>query len=91
MHDLEMLLINVVDDEYYNLGHIAGSLKMPWDTLESRLSELDPGRHIVIYCRKGVRSESAYTTLSDNAFPLVWVMEGGIERWLTEGYPTVAE
>jgi rhodanese-related sulfurtransferase len=89
--DPEMLLVNVVDEEYYNLGHIAGSLKIPWDVLAGRLGELDSGRHIVVYCRKGVRSESAYTTLVDNAFPLAWVMEGGIERWIAAGYPTVAE
>jgi rhodanese-related sulfurtransferase len=90
-HDLEMLLVNVVDEEYYNLGHIAGSLKIPWDTLAGRLPELDPARHLVVYCRKGVRSESAYTTLANSAFPLVWVMEGGIERWIAAGHPTVAD
>jgi rhodanese-related sulfurtransferase len=89
--DAEMLLVNVVDEEYYDLGHIAGSLKIPWDLLAGRLGELDPARHVVVYCRKGVRSESAYTTLVDNAFRLVWVMEGGIERWIAAGYPTVAD
>jgi rhodanese-related sulfurtransferase len=90
-HDTDMLLVNVVDEEYYNLGFITGSLKIPWDTLAGRLVELDRERHIVLYCRKGVRSESAYTTLVDNAFPLVWVMEGGIEKWLAAGYPVVTE
>jgi rhodanese-related sulfurtransferase len=89
--DLEMLLVNVVDVQYYDLGFIPGSLKIPWDTLAGRLGELDPARHVVLYCRKGVRSESAYTTLVDNAFPFVWVMEGGIERWSAAGYSTVAE
>jgi rhodanese-related sulfurtransferase len=87
----DMLLVNVVDEEYYNLGFLAGSLKIPWDKLAARLDELDHARHIVIYCRKGVRSESAYTTLIDSAFSLVWVMEGGIERWITAGYPTIAD
>jgi len=90
-NDPEMLLVNVVDPEYYNLGHIAHSLKIPYDQLPARLGELDPTRHIVIYCRRGVRSESAYITLRDNAFPLFWVMEGGIERWLDAKYPTVAD
>lgn len=90
-HDTEMLLVNVVDEEYYNLGFITGSLKIPWDTLAGRLADLDRERHIVLYCRKGVRSESAYGTLVDNAFPLVWVMEGGIEKWLAAGFPVVAE
>jgi rhodanese-related sulfurtransferase len=89
--DSAMFPVNVVDEEYYSLGHIAGSLKIPWKMLEGRLGELDPGRHIVVYCRKGVRSESAYTTLVTNDFPLVWVMEGGLERWIAAGYPTVAD
>jgi rhodanese-related sulfurtransferase len=89
--DPEMLLVNVVDPEYYNLGHIANSLKIPWDALAGRLGEVDPGRHVVLYCRRGVRSESAYTTLMDNGYPMVWVMEGGIEKWIAAGYPTVAD
>ncbi len=86
-----MLLVNVVDEEYYDLGHIAGSLRILWDLLAGRLGEIDPARYIVVYCRKGVRSESAYTTLVDNAFPLAWVMEAGIERWIAAGYPTAAD
>ena len=89
-HDPDMLLVNVVDEEFYDLGHIEGSLAIPWDTLEGRLAELDRERHIVIYCRRGVRSESAYTILVDHGFQLLWVMEGGIERWIASGYPTVA-
>jgi rhodanese-related sulfurtransferase len=89
--DPSMQLINVVDAQYYNLGFIAGSLKIPWDSLAGRLGELDPSRNIVLYCRKGVRSESAYTTLMEKSFPHVWVMEGGIERWIAAGYPTVAQ
>jgi rhodanese-related sulfurtransferase len=90
-NDADMLLVNVVDEEYYSYGFIAGSLKIPWDTLAGRLGELDPARHIVAYCRRGTRSESAYTTLKDNAFPLVWTMEGGIEAWIAAGYPVVPE
>ncbi|MBN2575409.1 MAG: hypothetical protein JXP73_12670 [Deltaproteobacteria bacterium] len=89
--DPEMLLVNVVDEMYYNYGFIPGSLKIPYDTLEGRLAEVDPTRHIVLYCRRGVRSESAYTTLVNHDYPLVWVMEGGIEKWSAAGYPTVPE
>jgi rhodanese-related sulfurtransferase len=89
--DPDMLLVNVVDPEYYSLGHIANSLKIPWDQLSRRLSEVDRARHVVVYCRKGVRSESAYTTLLDAGYPLIWVMQGGIEQWIAKGYPTVAE
>ncbi len=89
--DPSMLLINVVDPQFYNLGFLPGSLKIPWDALAGRVGELDSSRNIVLYCRKGVRSESAYTTLKDKSFPHVWAMEGGIERWIAAGYPTVAQ
>lgn len=89
--DVDMLLVNVVDPEYYSLGFVAGSLKIPWNALDGRLAEVDRARHVVVYCRKGVRSESAYTTLANQAFPFVWIMEGGIERWIGAGYPVVAD
>jgi rhodanese-related sulfurtransferase len=90
-HDTGMLLINVVDETYYTLGHIEGSLKIPWDTIESRTGEIDRGRYVVVYCRRGVRSESAFTLLEKQAYPRVWIMEGGIERWLAAGFPTVTD
>jgi rhodanese-related sulfurtransferase len=86
--DPRLLLLNVVDEEFYDLGHIPGSLKIPWDLLGGRLDEVDPARHVVIYCRRGVRSESAYTTLVEADYPHLWVMAGGIERWNELGYPT---
>lgn len=85
----EMLPLNVSDEEFYNLGSIAGSLKIPWDELGGRLSEVDPGRYLVVYCRRGVRSESAYDTLDGAGYPHKWIMEGGMERWNSLGYPTV--
>jgi hypothetical protein len=39
-----MLLVSVVDVQYYGLGFISGSLKIPWDTLAGRLGEIDPTR-----------------------------------------------
>ncbi|MFW5878706.1 MAG: rhodanese-like domain-containing protein [Myxococcota bacterium] len=86
--DPRMLLLNVVDEEFYGLGHIPGSLQIPWDLLPGRLDEVDPERHVVIYCRRGVRSESAYTTLLESDYLNVWIMAGGMERWNELGYPT---
>lgn len=89
--DPDMQLINVVDEEYYSLGHIANSRKIPWDVLAENLSGIDKGRPVVLYCRKGVRSESAYETLMGKGYSLVWIMQGGVEAWIAAGYPTVAE
>lgn len=89
--DSEMLLVNVVDEEYYSLGHIANSLKIPWDVLADHLNQIDKSRPVVLYCRKGIRSESAYETLMGKGYNLVWIMQGGIEAWIAAGYPTVVD
>ena len=87
--DSEMLPLNVVDEEFYDMGHIEGSLIIPWDLLPGRLPEVDRSRHIVVYCRRGVRTQSAYRTLIANGYELVWTMEGGLEAWLELEYPVV--
>ena len=87
--DSEMLLVNVSDEEFYSLGHIEGSLKIPWDQLPGRLDEVDTLHHVVLYCRRGVRTQSAYRTLQANDYELVWTMEGGLEAWLELEYPVV--
>lgn len=88
--DPDLQFLNVSDEEFWNLGHIEGSLVIPWDTLAGRLGEVDPQIHTIVYCRRGVRSEVAYETLIDNAYELVWVMgDGGLEAWIELGYPTV--
>ncbi len=87
--DPRMLLLNVVDEEFYNLGHIEGSLIIPWDLLSGRLAEVNAEKNVLIYCRRGVRSESAYSTLENAGYEHIWIMESGIERWIELGYPTV--
>lgn len=90
-NDSDMVLLNVSDEEFYDMGHIAGSLKIPWDLLPNRLEEVPADRRIVVYCRRGVRSESAYETLKAASYPRVWLMQDGLEAWISAGYPTVAE
>lgn len=86
-----LLLLNVADVEFYNLGHIAGSLAIPWDALPDRISEVDAQQYIIIYCRRGVRSESAYSTLQAAGHARIWIMDGGIEAWRAAQYPVVEQ
>ena len=88
--DPDMLLLNVSDEEFYDLGHLPGSLVIPWDLLPDHLDLVDPARRIVIYCRRGVRSESAFATLQDASYPYLWIMEGGLEAWIAAGNTTVS-
>ena len=86
--DPKMLLVNVSDEQFYNLGHIRGSLKIPWDQLDSRHGEIEGSRKVVLYCRRGVRTEAAWSTLTKKkGFDRLWKMEGGLEAWLKAGHP----
>lgn len=82
-----MLLVNVSDREFYNLGHIAGSLKIPWTELDTAYTKIDSSRNVILYCRRGVRTESAYGTLKSKGFQTLWKMSGGLEQWIQLGYP----
>lgn len=85
-----LLLLNVVDAEFYSLGHIAESVEIPWNELPGRLAEVKSDKDIIIYCRRGVRSESAFTTLQNADYPHLWILDGGLEAWIAAGYPVEA-
>jgi ArsR family transcriptional regulator len=80
---IELGLVTVLDvrphDEFM-LGHLPGSLNVPLDQLEARLSELDPAQEIVAYCR------GAYCVLSFDAIARLRAL-GFNARRLEDGYP----
>ncbi|MDD5628280.1 MAG: rhodanese-like domain-containing protein [Elusimicrobia bacterium] len=75
-------IVNVLDPEYYKLGFIKGSLKIPLDQLDRRVSELDKKREVVTYCAntKCTASRMAAEKLSAAGFD-VRAYEGGIAEW----------
>ncbi len=80
---IDLGLVTVLDvrphDEFM-LGHLPGSVNVPLDELEARLSELDPAQEIVAYCR------GAYCVLSFDAVARLRAL-GFNARRLEDGYP----
>ena len=80
---IDLGLVTVLDvrphDEFV-LGHLPGSLNVPLDELEARLSALDPAQEIVAYCR------GAYCVLSFDAVARLRAL-GFNARRLEDGYP----
>lgn len=80
---IDLGLVTVIDvrphDEFM-LGHLPGSLNVPIDELEARLSELNPEQEIVAYCR------GAYCVLSFDAVARLRAL-GFNARRLEDGYP----
>lgn len=44
------IFLDVRGVDAYNLGHIPGSISIPYTDVEARLSELDTTRWIITYC-----------------------------------------
>ena len=84
-------LLNVLDPQYYNLGIIKGSLKIPLAELDKRFTELDKSKEVVTYCADASCSASrkAAEMLAGKGFK-VSAYEGGIKEWTSAKLPVDA-
>ncbi len=82
-------VVNVLDPEWYKLGFIKGSQKIPLGELEKRLRELDKSKEVVTYCANTqcTASSEAAKRLAARGFN-VRAYEGGIKEWTEAGLPT---
>ena len=75
------ILLDVRNPDEFDTKHISGSILIPVAELESRLSELpDKKAIIIVYCRAGVRSGSAYEILLSAGYTNVYDMQK-IDNW----------
>jgi len=75
------VLLDVRTQEEFDNTNIPGSILIPYDELESRLSELpDKTAEIIIFCRAGRRSAIAADILISNGYKKVYDMQI-IEHW----------
>jgi len=74
-------LVDVREQEEYEICHIEGASLIPMSELESRLSELNQDRSIVLYCHHAPRSASAAEWLEAQGFKQVKSLQGGIDAW----------
>jgi rhodanese-related sulfurtransferase len=86
----QFALIDVREAGEYNSTHIPGSSLIPRRQLEFRMPEAAPfrGASVVVCDDDGRRAELAGVTLERMGYTGVSILEGGINRWATQGYPT---
>ncbi|HKZ48352.1 MAG TPA: rhodanese-like domain-containing protein [Thermoplasmata archaeon] len=79
-------------------GTIPGALPAPRGMLEFyadpampyHKKEIDPARHVLLYCASGGRSALAAATLRRMGFPRVAHLDGGFKAWKEAGGEVVA-
>src|SRR5262249_33364507 len=83
-------LIDVREAGEYNDSHIPGASLVPRRQLEFRMARVGPCRatQIGVCGDDGRRARLAGATLERMGFRQVAVLEGGINRWATDGHPT---
>jgi len=83
-------LIDVREPGEYNTTHISDSSLIPRRHLEFQMSTAVPVQNtLVVLCDDdGRRANLAAATLERMGYTNVAVLDGGINRWATQGYPT---
>jgi ArsR family transcriptional regulator len=83
-------ILDVRPEDEFALGHLPGAVNIPLRALERRLSELDPSKEIVAYCRGPycVLSYEAVAALRKRGFT-ARRLEDGLPEWRAAGLTVV--
>ncbi len=75
-------LIDVRSKGEYDLGHIAGAVNVPLDTLQVAAANWDRNATYVVYCASGVRSSQAVQIMTSMGFKNIDHFAKGVnEGW----------
>jgi rhodanese-related sulfurtransferase len=97
----DIFVLDVRTPSEFNSSHIEGATLIPVTNasgsnlspdslLEARINEVPKNKKILVYCRSGHRSTLASTILVNSGYSQVHNMEGGINAWISTGYPVVS-
>ncbi len=85
-------VIDVRTAEEYATGHLAGATNIDVQgDFATGIADLDKNASYALYCRSGVRSDTAKQTMLDAGFTHVVDLSGGITAWTQAGKPVVTE
>lgn len=84
---MQTRLIDVREYPEFAAGHIAGSELVPLRSLGPTCETWDRSRELLVICTSGRKAERARRELVERGFSRVRVLEGGIDKWVSEGKP----
>ena len=91
VEDVLLLDVRTAADYVGEQGHVEGSVLIPVEELEQRLSEIESfqEKFVMIICRADRRSAIAAQKLAKHGFVDVHVIKQGMTDWNKKGYPVV--
>ena len=86
--DAPFALLDVREVGEYNQAHIPGACPLPRRLIEYRLPRLvpNPSTNVVVCDDDGRRAASALKALHKMGYTNASILEGGINRWTSQGY-----
>ncbi len=89
-----VILIDVREEDEYNIRYIEGSINIPMSSFSLSKLPKDENKAFVFQCLSGRRSEVVYKACLDEDQKateklIVYNLKGGIKKWVADGYETV--
>jgi molybdopterin/thiamine biosynthesis adenylyltransferase/rhodanese-related sulfurtransferase len=84
-----LTLLDVREPDEWEVARIPGARLVPLGRLGEEIPRLDPALDVVVYCRSGVRSQTAGRQLLAAGFSRVLSLAGGILRYGAEVDPSL--
>jgi rhodanese-related sulfurtransferase len=87
--DPDLVVLDVRTPAEFAAGHVPGARNIPHDLLQSSIESLSDlrGKHVVLYCRSGRRTQLAAEVLSQAGFKRLAHLEGDYLAWESEHRP----
>jgi len=80
----DLFLRDVREPFEIKYGNIPGSVLVPVNQIQQKLSELQADHEIVVICHHGVRSQMVAGFLEHSGFTRIYNLIGGIDAWSQE-------
>jgi rhodanese-related sulfurtransferase len=82
--DKTLQIVDVREQYEFDMGHLPDATLIPVGQLESRLSEIDKTKPVLLYCATGSRSRGAAQILAQAGYLKIYNLKSGIMRWTYE-------
>ncbi len=83
----DAFFLDVRSQSEWDQFHIAGSVLIPLEDLQTRVDEVPGSKDVVVVCYGGVISQRGAAILQQAGFTRVSYVRGGLDAWMQGGYP----
>ena len=81
MRERDIVIVDVRDEDSYEEGHIANAIHLSMAALQEYFNKVHKEKAILVYCYRGVSSQSVAQHLVEQGFREAYSLIGGFEIW----------